>query len=863
MINNLLFQVQAQIKVVLEHWRQIAGVGAERKKAEAERIRKEEENRGQIPITDEDFERIPDVVENYDEITVDEGKRNDVNIVYSKTYEDGTTVFVEEKRDKRKELAAVTMWKKKGLSLTDANRENTTPIPDLSETISAGKDITNSDSVQENGGKNEEKAGISHKAAENATSEEATESGLQEGNRVSADRTPRQQKSEGAEPVTKEEAVLRDALAEMMQKSGLDVVGSEEGQRVLDEANGTAKLQASLNGLRKASNFILDVLRGNAKQKSSKLEISQRANNLAERAIGHAIKSHTINANEIKHAKNRHGLNGTANDGYSIPLRDEDIALLPYIMVCPDRVSKGTVASNGAESVRYEKDLSNGIVIVVEREGRFDVEDMENITMWAKKRSATNVTVDTRSSHSTSETIVISETDAAKIRKDAENAIANDEKIRKHRVFHGSGADFDAFDHSHMGIRFFRTKDGEAYGFTVGGKIYFDPRIAKSETLVHEYAHLWATALKSGNPEEWKNVVELMKGTSVWEEVRKSYPELKTDDEIADEVIAQYSGRRGAERLHAEQQKILEGNSGIFEKAEAISALQRVKRALAKFWRGVCDFLHIHYTSAEEVADRVMKDLLDGVDPRKFGKTDGTLRHQFVGEKGAKAEDVSREDQIFLFGGGSKSRSENKEDYQTFKGEEAAHKLKSLLGERTDRKLPSKISTLAEFKEVFANPIRSAFNEVVKVKDEVFNKILRKSRLDISGTVLPTLQDADFGHHDKDGSILYIKRYKNAENEHIYNVAVVNKYGELEDYISSVHIKNDNNLLNKIEKGAELLLPNERNTYGQEAQSNSTPTAKIGTNSETTKLSGENLSEDKDLKFRTVYGGNRFTFPIL
>ena len=175
-------------------------------------------------------------------------------------------------------------------------------------------------------------------------------------------------------------------------------------------------------------------------------------------------------------------------------------------------------------------------------------------------------------------------------------------------------------------IRFFRTADGEAYGFTVGGKIYIDPRIATSETPVHEYAHLWASALRSGNPKEWQNVVGLMKGTGVWDEVKKRYSELNTDDEIADEVIATYSGQRGAERLREEQRKIAEGNGGVFEKAEAISALGRVKESLKKFWKGVCGFLHIHYKSAEEVADRVMKDLLDGVDPRKVGKSEAGVR---------------------------------------------------------------------------------------------------------------------------------------------------------------------------------------------------------------------------------------------
>lgn len=166
-------------------------------------------------------------------------------------------------------------------------------------------------------------------------------------------------------------------------------------------------------------------------------------------------------------------------------------------------------------------------------------------------------------------------------------------------------------------VRFFRTAKGEAYGFTVGGKIYIDPKIANTETPIHEYAHLWAAALRGQNPKEWRNIVELMKGTSVWDEVKKRYPELNTDDDIADEVLATYSGRRGAERLREEQRKIAGGKGGVFEKAEAISALERVKQALRKFWKSVADFLHIHYKSAEEVADRVMKDLLDGVDPGK------------------------------------------------------------------------------------------------------------------------------------------------------------------------------------------------------------------------------------------------------
>ena len=462
-------------------------------------------------------------------------------------------------------------------------------------------------------------------------------------------------------PLSAEEAAIRDAIVERLRESGIEVItDAEAGQRVLDEANGRGepvRTQAMLDGLKKASDFILSALGGKTKQRKARIEIPERANRLAEEAIGHPIKSHAININELVHIKKRHGENGTANDANSIPLRDEDIALMPYIMAAPTRVIKGSMAVNGTESVRYEKDLDNGVVVVVEREGRFDVEDMENITMWAKKKPATNVTVAEKASHSTSETIVISETDSAKIRKDAEDAIHGDEKVREHRVYHGSGADFEVFDHSHMGegegaqattggrkdgarnyvifdekdlqitdhVRFFRTPGGEAYGFTVGGKIYIDPRTTTADTPIHEYAHLWAGALRQANPKEWNNIVELMRDTPAWDEVKRLYPELESDEEIADEALAMYSGRRGAERLREAARRAWDGSADLGAKAAAARAMGRVRDALRRFWQNVADLLHFRHISAEEVADRVMRDLMEGVNPNRIkSATDNT-----------------------------------------------------------------------------------------------------------------------------------------------------------------------------------------------------------------------------------------------
>ena len=429
---------------------------------------------------------------------------------------------------------------------------------------------------------------------------------------------------EGVKP-SKAEVALRNAVIDRLRENGMEVITDvAEGQRVLDEANGKARLNSVVSSLAKAASTIKDWLANNKRGKTFRIELPLRTQRMVRDAMGRDFESHNITANGIAHAQKNHGINGVKLGEKSLPLSKEDMELLPYIMVAPDYVRRGNSDATGRTSVRFYKELSNGYVVVAEKEYKNSPNDMETITMWAEKSDkATNA--QRNAAPDTHVRNAILDIDAAKIRKDAEDAIVMDVKVRENRVWHGSGADFEAFDITDH-IRFFRTANGEAYGFTVGGKIYIDPKIATSETPVHEYAHLWASALRSGNPKEWQNVVGLMKGTSVWEEVKKRYSELNTDDEIADEVIATYSGRRGAERLREEAHKVAESNGDVFEKTEAISALGRVKKSLNKFWKGVCDFLHIHYKSAEEVADRVMKDLLDGVEPRKVGKGEAGVR---------------------------------------------------------------------------------------------------------------------------------------------------------------------------------------------------------------------------------------------
>ena len=164
--------------------------------------------------------------------------------------------------------------------------------------------------------------------------------------------------------------------------------------------------------------------------------------------------------------------------------------------------------------------------------------------------------------------------------------------------------------------RFLRTASGEVYGLVKDGRIYLDPKVATAETAVHEYTHLWGDMLRRKDSEQWSHTVNELKNSVLWEEVKELYPELKTDDEIADEVLSTFSGRRGAERLREEARRVADGEGGVFTKAKAIETLERVKEAIARFWEGVARMFGINrYRSTEELADMAMRDLINGVKP--------------------------------------------------------------------------------------------------------------------------------------------------------------------------------------------------------------------------------------------------------
>ena len=176
------------------------------------------------------------------------------------------------------------------------------------------------------------------------------------------------------------------------------------------------------------------------------------------------------------------------------------------------------------------------------------------------------------------------------------------------------------FDESDISIqskvRLFKTSSGEVYGFVKDGKIYLDLKHATAETAIHEYTHLWASALRRVNPRAWKSIRKQLKGFELWADIASRYPELKVDeDALADEVLAQYSGKRGAQRIEEEMKKA-DNATDLVGKARVLAAFNSLKEALKTFWTEVADFFGMdYYKSVEDAADKAISDLLRGVNP--------------------------------------------------------------------------------------------------------------------------------------------------------------------------------------------------------------------------------------------------------
>lgn len=414
-----------------------------------------------------------------------------------------------------------------------------------------------------------------------------------------------------------QELALRNGLMDHMERNGMDFITDIEGaQRVLDEANGKVRLSAKRRALETVS-------------------LSRN-----ERYQQTAISS----ADGAKVLKN---LESLANEYGNSPNTKEKTFL--------GELAESLGISTRNKSSRYATfETKNGKIITIRlsnhnaKVSNFDnMDESDGISIVVSPKKSEGM-INDGDAH-----VMEYYYDALKLRRAENRPLASIVESLKQALYSGEFKDktglaevqeVNGNDIETTRPKFFLTPDGEAYGFTVDGKIYVDPRIATTETPIHEYGHLWTTAVKASDPEKWSNIVDVMKASTAWDEAKKLYPELKSDDDIADEAVSMYSGKRGAERLRRMQEEIAKGDGSATEKAKAIGAINKLRQVLSDFWKSIAKTFGFskEYKNADEIADAIMSDLLEGVDPRKVA-TDDRLREQFVGEKGAKNLDHAEE----------------------------------------------------------------------------------------------------------------------------------------------------------------------------------------------------------------------------
>ncbi len=240
--------------------------------------------------------------------------------------------------------------------------------------------------------------------------------------------------------------------------------------------------------------------------------------------------------------------------------------------------------------------------------------------------------------------------DAIKLRKSDDKPLVEILKSIKQSLYSG-----EYTDNTGLAVReevnvpeFLRTPGGTVYGWAVGGRIYLTPEGVNPNTPVHEYTHLWASAIEQRNPELWAEVVEAVKLSPAWAEVStdEAYRDIWNDDSrMASEVLARLSG---GENYRRTMQEAAERENDAARKFSLIAAWGRVKRALAKFWNKVREMLDLPVNGEpgnavpawEQFVNSAIGDFYRGVNPNVGNSP---MERMFIGEQGARNLDNAQE----------------------------------------------------------------------------------------------------------------------------------------------------------------------------------------------------------------------------
>lgn len=204
-------------------------------------------------------------------------------------------------------------------------------------------------------------------------------------------------------------------------------------------------------------------------------------------------------------------------------------------------------------------------------------------------------------------------------------------------------------------VQFMSDREGDVYGWTVGGEVFLNRDAINPETPLHEYTHLWDAMVRERNLELWRRGVELMRQTPIWDEVVNdpNYSGIRDDeDAIASEVHSRLTGRDGAALL---SRMIDESRGeGAFAVAERVTLVERLKEWLRDMFNAIKETLgkwtksDLEGLTPEQFSQMPLRDLAEGLNPSAESRThegENDIRFRFIGEHGAarldKAMDAS------------------------------------------------------------------------------------------------------------------------------------------------------------------------------------------------------------------------------
>lgn len=168
------------------------------------------------------------------------------------------------------------------------------------------------------------------------------------------------------------------------------------------------------------------------------------------------------------------------------------------------------------------------------------------------------------------------------------------------------------------------TSEGEIYGFADSkGDLYFDEEKVSPNVQIHEYTHLWDRAVAQRNPKLWKRGVDLMKQTSLWNEILnnsnygqkwqavKGITSEKIESLIASEVHSRLTGTQGEALLNRIAKE--KGSKGIVAK---------LKQWMLDFWKELKGTFsnwsdeEINNLTLDDFNKMTVRDLVDKVNLR-------------------------------------------------------------------------------------------------------------------------------------------------------------------------------------------------------------------------------------------------------